>query len=81
MAWQVPTWPERLQATQGPWQATLQQVPSLQKLERQSALLRHAAAAPFLPQLAADTSQECPELHCSSNVQLWTQAPIAESQL
>jgi hypothetical protein len=76
---QVPWRPGRLQATQAPWQATLQQTLSEQNPEIQSSLPPQCPPGPLLPQLPVAKSQTC-ALHWLLAVQLVKQAFLLVSQ-
>jgi len=76
---QVPRRPERLQATQAPWHATLQQTSSEQNPEIQSSLPLQCPPGPLLPQLPVAKSQTC-ALHWLLAVQLMKQAFLLLSQ-
>jgi hypothetical protein len=65
---QVPSLSGRLQATQPPWQATLQQIPSAQNPDWQSALALQLIPFIRLPQLPP--TQARPAAHCELSVQL-----------
>jgi hypothetical protein len=63
-----------LQETQAPWQAELQQTPSTQKPEKQSALLVQVEPLMRLPQLPLE-SQVWPATHWSEDIQWSRHAP------
>jgi hypothetical protein len=60
---QVPSRPGRLQATQAPPQATLQQTLSAQNPEMQSAVVSQWAPGPPCPQLPVAKLHCCPAVH------------------
>jgi len=79
---QVPTRPDRLQATQAPWQAMLQQTWSAQWLERQSVSVAQIPPIGSLPQLPVERSQVCCATHWLESVQGATkQLPLAGLQV
>ena len=73
---QVPSRPVRLQETQAPWQATLQQTPSAQKLEAHWSLVSQAGAFHALA-AAARSTHCCPLTHWLLVVQVSKQSPVA----
>jgi hypothetical protein len=76
---QTPARSGRLQETQAPAQAELQQTPSAQNVERQSSFLEHFAPGMRLPQLPV-ASQAWPSEHWAVELQLSKQAPLLASQ-
>ena len=66
-----------MQETQGPWQAELQQTPSVQKPEEQSPSLRQDAPLMRLPQLPLE-SQVWPATHWSEELQWSRHAPAPQ---
>jgi hypothetical protein len=75
---QTPARPTRLQLTQGPRHATLQQTPSVQKPDAQSASLLHTAPDGFGPQLPL--TQTTPATQSAFERQVTTQALVPLSQ-
>jgi hypothetical protein len=78
---QVPNRPGRLQATQAPWQATLQQTLSAQNPRMQSSLVSQCPPIPDLPQLSEAKSQACPAVHCALLLHFSKQSPVVVSQV
>src|SRR4051794_31854943 len=76
---QVPTRWSRLQATQPPWQATLQQTPSAQKPLAHSAPPVHVAPFIFGPQLPP--THWWPLEHWELTLQVSKQLPVAVLQV
>jgi hypothetical protein len=75
---QSPARPTRLQLTHGPWQATLQQTPSVQNPDAQSPSLLQTAPEGFGPQLPL--TQTTPGAQSPFDLQVTTQASVAVSQ-
>src|SRR5438552_18487517 len=71
---QVPSRPVRLQDTQAPWHATLQQTPSAQKFEAHWSLVAQICPFMRLPQLPA--THACPLTHWLLVVQDSKQVPV-----
>ncbi len=78
MGQQTPGRSGRLQETQAPVQAELQQTPSAQNPERQSSFLPHLAPCMRLPQLPI-ASQAWLSEHWAGELQLSKQAPLLAS--